>query len=131
MCLCVSVCVCVCEQLGHGSNVRGLQTTATYDKATEEWVLSTPTLAAMKWWPSNLVMATHCVIYAQMIIDGVEHGVHVFMLQLRDEELRPLPGIEVGDIGATDVLPQQLPLVSALLRSAQPFAVGISLQAPR
>lgn len=91
-------------------------------------MLSTPTLAAMKWWPSNLVMATHCVIYAQMIIDGVEHGVHVFMLQLRDEELRPLPGIEVGDIGATHVLPQ-LPLVSVGLHCAQPFAIGISLQA--
>ena len=105
-------------ELGHGSNVRGLQTTATYDKATEEWVLSTPTLAAMKWWPSNLVMATHCVLYAQMIIDGVEHGVHVFMLQLRDEELQPLPGIEVGDIGATDLL-LQLPLVSAIVHCAQ------------
>ena len=52
-------------ELGHGSNVRGLQTTATYDARTEEWILDTPTLAAMKWWPSNLVMATHCVLYAQ------------------------------------------------------------------
>lgn len=86
-------------ELGHGSNVRGLQTTATYDASTEEWILDTPTLAAMKWWPSNLVMATHCVLYAQMIIDGVEQGVHVFMLQLRDENLEPLPGVEVGDIG--------------------------------
>ena len=86
-------------ELGHGSNVRGLQTTATYDAGTEEWILDTPTLAAMKWWPSNLVMATHCVLYAQMIIDGVEQGVHVFMLQLRDENLEQLSGVEVGDIG--------------------------------
>ena len=39
-------------ELGHGSNVRGLRTTATYDAETEEWVLETPTLSAMKWWPS-------------------------------------------------------------------------------
>ena len=86
-------------ELGHGSNVRGLQTTATYDASTEEFVMDTPTLDSMKWWPSNMVMATHCVVYAQMLIGGVEHGVHVFFVQLRDEELLPLPGIEIGDIG--------------------------------
>ena len=55
--------------------------------------------ARMLRWPSNLVMSTHCVLYAQMIIHGEEKGVHVFMVQLRDEDLRPLPGVEVGDIG--------------------------------
>jgi hypothetical protein len=46
-------------ELGHGSNVRGLQTQAMYDPATEEWVLNTPTLQSMKWWPTNLVSSTH------------------------------------------------------------------------
>jgi acyl-CoA oxidase len=89
-------------ELGHGSNVRGLQTTATFDPeggVDGEWVLDTPTLDSMKWWPSNMVMSTHCVLYAQVIIHGEEKGVHVFFVQLRDEDLRPLPGVEVGDIG--------------------------------
>lgn len=30
---------------------------------------------------------------------GKEYGVHVFMVQLRDEEHRLLPGIETGDVG--------------------------------
>lgn len=38
-------------ELGHGSNVRGLQTTATYDKTTQQFVLNTPTLRSLKWWP--------------------------------------------------------------------------------
>lgn len=92
---------CYCQtELGHGSNVRGLRTTATYDKNTQEFILDTPTLQSMKWWPGALgKVATHAAVYAQLIIDGKEYGVHVFMLQIRDENHRPLPGIELGDLG--------------------------------
>eukprot|EP01080_Neovahlkampfia_damariscottae_P010159 gene10159-2579_t len=92
---------CYCQtELGHGSNVRGLRTTATYDKATEEFILDTPTLQATKWWPGALgKVCTHAALYAQLIIDGKEYGVHVFMLQIRDENHRPFKGIEVGDLG--------------------------------
>jgi len=87
-------------ELGHGSNVRGLATTAEYDKASGEFVLNTPTLRSMKWWPGALgKVATHALVYAQLLLNGKEHGVHVFMLQLRDEEHRLLPGIETGDLG--------------------------------
>jgi flavocytochrome c len=87
-------------ELGHGSNVRGLMTTAEYDKNTDEFVLNTPSLRAMKWWPGCLgKVATHCVLYAQTIIDGKEYGVDVFIMQIRDENHLPLPGIRLGDLG--------------------------------
>eukprot|EP00004_Rigifila_ramosa_P015767 TRINITY_DN3684_c0_g1_i1.p1 TRINITY_DN3684_c0_g1~~TRINITY_DN3684_c0_g1_i1.p1 ORF type:complete len:761 (+),score=159.03 TRINITY_DN3684_c0_g1_i1:10-2292(+) len=87
-------------ELGHGSNVRALRTTAVFDKATQQFVLNTPTLQSLKWWPSGLgKLSTHALLYAQLVIDGKEHGVHVFMLQVRDEDHRPLPGIELGDLG--------------------------------
>lgn len=44
-------------------------------------------------------MATHALVYAQLIIDGKEYGVHAFLVQIRDENHRPLPGIELGDLG--------------------------------
>jgi acyl-CoA oxidase len=87
-------------ELGHGSNVRGLQTIATYDKQTQEIVLNTPTLTSIKWWPGTLgKICTHAAVYAELIIDDKEYGLHVFMVQVRDENHRPLPGIEVGDLG--------------------------------
>ncbi|KAJ7391543.1 Acyl-coenzyme A oxidase (Acyl-CoA oxidase) [Desmophyllum pertusum] len=40
-------------ELGHGTYVRGLETTATYDKTTQEFVIHSPSLSACKWWPGN------------------------------------------------------------------------------
>ncbi|KPJ09431.1 putative peroxisomal acyl-coenzyme A oxidase 1 [Papilio machaon] len=37
-------------ELGHGTFIRGLETTATYDPATEEFILHSPTLTSTKWW---------------------------------------------------------------------------------
>uniref|UniRef100_A0A6S8AL55 acyl-CoA oxidase n=1 Tax=Aplanochytrium stocchinoi TaxID=215587 RepID=A0A6S8AL55_9STRA len=43
--------------------------------------------------------STHCLVYANLIIEGREYGFHVFMVQLRDENHRPLPGVEPGEVG--------------------------------
>lgn len=40
-------------ELGHGTFIRGLETTATYDPKTEEFVLNSPTLTSFKWWPGG------------------------------------------------------------------------------
>lgn len=37
-------------ELGHGSHTRGFETTATFDRATDEFVIHTPTDTATKWW---------------------------------------------------------------------------------
>lgn len=46
---------------GHGSNVRGLQTIAEYDKSTQEFILNTPTLQSIKWWPGTLGKVRHAL----------------------------------------------------------------------
>uniref|UniRef100_A0A7S1RMW9 Acyl-coenzyme A oxidase n=1 Tax=Alexandrium catenella TaxID=2925 RepID=A0A7S1RMW9_ALECA len=86
-------------ELGHGSNIRALETTATFDRATDEFVVDSPTLTSMKWWPTGIYACTHGVVMAQLIIDGVNHGFHGFFVQLRDHEGRCMPGVEVGEIG--------------------------------
>lgn len=37
-------------ELGHGSNARGILTTAHYDSSKEEFILNTPEDIAMKFW---------------------------------------------------------------------------------
>ncbi|GAB0088531.1 Acyl-coenzyme A oxidase [Sergentomyia squamirostris] len=89
-------------ELGHGTFIRGLETTATYDPKTEEFVLHSPTLTAYKWWPGGLAhTANYAVVVAQLYTKGQHHGIFPFIVQLRDEETHmPLPGIKVGEIGA-------------------------------
>lgn len=87
-------------ELGHGSNIRSLRTIAEYDKETDEFVLNTPSLRSIKWWPGALgKAATHCSLYAQLVVDNKEYGLAVFMMQLRDENHLPLKGIRLGDLG--------------------------------
>ena len=88
-------------ELGHGTFVRGLQTTATYDEDSQEFIVHTPTQTATKWWPGGLgKTATHVILMARLFIKGVDHGPHAFIVQIRSLEThRSLPGITVGDIG--------------------------------
>ena len=88
-------------ELGHGSNVAGLETTATYDPKTKEVVINTPSIRATKFWPGSLgIQATHACLYARCISLDQDFGVQPFIVQVRSLETHePLPGIEVGDIG--------------------------------
>eukprot|EP01120_Amphizonella_sp_Union-15-10_P016186 TRINITY_DN8453_c0_g1_i1.p1 TRINITY_DN8453_c0_g1~~TRINITY_DN8453_c0_g1_i1.p1 ORF type:complete len:652 (-),score=118.79 TRINITY_DN8453_c0_g1_i1:70-2025(-) len=88
-------------ELGHGSFLPGLETIATYDKSTQEFVLHSPHTTSIKWWPGGLgKTATHAVVIARLIIDSKEYGIHSFVVQLRSlEDHKPLPGRTVGDIG--------------------------------
>jgi len=88
-------------ELGHGSNVAGLETTATYDKTTDEFVMHTPTITAYKFWPGELGKFAHyAVVFARLIIDEKDYGVQSFMVQIRDLDTQHLlPGVVAGDIG--------------------------------
>ncbi|CAG8846970.1 5161_t:CDS:2, partial [Racocetra persica] len=51
-------------------------------------------------WPGALARtSTHGVVLARLIIDKKDYGIHSFIVQLRDEGHKPMPGIEIGDIG--------------------------------
>jgi len=92
-------------ELGHGSNVRGMEITAEFDKESQSFILNSPSQTAIKFWIGSLAKtATNACIFAQLWIseDGknVNKGVHAFAFPIRDRSTHiTLPGLEVGDCG--------------------------------
>jgi len=87
-------------ETGHGSDVASIGTTATYDEATEEFVIQTPFRGAWKDYLGNAALhGKDAVVFAQLITKGVNHGVHAFYVHLRDEDGNFLPGIGGEDDG--------------------------------
>src|SRR5690606_19874459 len=95
-------------EIGHGSDVASIGTTATADPETEEFVLHTPFRAAWKDYLGNAALhGVAAVVFAQLITKGVNHGVHAFYVPLRDTSVEVpegepfpfLPGIQGEDDG--------------------------------
>ncbi|XP_075033906.1 peroxisomal acyl-coenzyme A oxidase 1 isoform X1 [Mixophyes fleayi] len=88
-------------EMGHGTHLRGLETTATYDPSTQEFILNSPTVSSLKWWPGGLgKTSNHAVVLAQLYTQGECKGLQAFIVPIRQMGTHePLPGVTVGDIG--------------------------------
>lgn len=87
-------------ETGHGSNVRSLETTASYDLERQEFVIHTPNLAARKDYIGNAALhAQMATVFAQLIIKGQHYGVHAFLVPIRDAQGVTVPGVHIEDCG--------------------------------
>lgn len=85
-------------ETGHGSDVQSLETTATYDPATQEFVINSPTPTSRKDYIGGAAETARVAsVFAQLITNGESHGVHCFVVPLRDEDGNDLPGITTSD----------------------------------
>ncbi len=85
---------------GHGSDVESLRTTATYDPATDEIVVNTPSRDDRKDYIGNAAQdARVAVVFAQLVVGDESHGVHAVVVPVRDETGEALPGVTIGDCG--------------------------------
>ncbi|MDB2385420.1 acyl-CoA dehydrogenase family protein [Polaribacter sp.] len=86
-------------ETGHGSNVRGIKTTATYDKKTDSIIIQTPGKNDNKEYIGNALDSTMASVFAQLIVDGKNHGVHAILVPIRDEQQQLMPGVIIEDNG--------------------------------
>ncbi|WP_253905667.1 acyl-CoA dehydrogenase [Arthrobacter sp. H5] len=87
-------------ETGHGSDVASIATTAVFDPHTQEFVIHTPFRAAWKDYIGNAAVdGRAAVVFAQLITQGVNHGVHAFYVELRERSGDFLPGIGGEDNG--------------------------------
>ncbi|KAK9221609.1 hypothetical protein WN944_010036 [Citrus x changshan-huyou] len=87
-------------ELGHGSNVRGIETVTTYDANTGEFIINTPCESAQKYWIGGAANhATHTIVFSQLEINGKNQGVHAFICQIRDAAGNICPNIRIADCG--------------------------------
>lgn len=93
-------------ETGHGSDVQQLRTTCTYDPATETFDLHTPHQAARKDYIGNAAKdGRMAVVFAQLVTQGKNHGVHAWLVPIRNADGTPCPGITIGDDGPKAGLP--------------------------
>ncbi|XP_031273941.1 acyl-coenzyme A oxidase 3, peroxisomal-like isoform X1 [Pistacia vera] len=87
-------------ELGHGSNVKGIETVTTYDSNTGEFVINTPCESAQKYCIGGAANhATHTVVFSQLEINGKNQGVHAFICQIRDADGKICHNIRIADCG--------------------------------
>ncbi|MFC6343703.1 acyl-CoA dehydrogenase [Nocardioides hankookensis] len=86
-------------ETGHGSNVQALGTVATYDVATQEFVITTHGDAARKDYIGNAARhAEVAVVFAQLEVGGKSEGVHAFVVPIR-KGTKVLDGVRIEDDG--------------------------------
>lgn len=92
-------CVCYTE-IAYVSDEEEMRTTATYDARRKQFILDTPDFKSAKSYVSLGKTAHYGVVYAQLILpNGQRRGVHAFVVELHDANLKPRPGVIVGDMG--------------------------------
>lgn len=89
-------------ETGHGSDVQSLETTATYDAETEEFVVHSETPTARKDYIGGAAeTARIAAVFAQLITteegEPANHGVHCVLVPIRDDEGNDLPGVTTSD----------------------------------
>ncbi|MXV96790.1 MAG: acyl-CoA oxidase [Gemmatimonadetes bacterium] len=92
-------------ETGHGSNVRDLRTTADYDATTGEFVIDTPDDDARKDYIGNAALhGRMATVFARLRLGHDDHGVHAFLVHIRDAHGAVAPGVHIEDCGAKEGL---------------------------
>ena len=69
-----------------GNNAVEMQTTATFDARTDEFIVHSPTVLSQKYWITNgAIHAKWAVVFCQLLIGSTNQGVHGLLVRIREE----------------------------------------------
>lgn len=91
-------CFSLTEKLAGVSSGLVVNTTATWDAASQTFTLNSPDVGSYKNWISQGIMADKTVVVADLLIDGKSLGPHAFLMSLR-ENGEQVKGVTTGDMG--------------------------------
>ena len=87
-------------ETGHGSDVQSLETTATFDPTTDEFIINSPTASSRKDYIGGAAAhAQIAAVFAQLVTGDENPGVHCFLVPIRDADGNDLPGVTTSDCG--------------------------------
>ncbi len=86
-------------ETGHGSNVKDLETTATYNHEKGTLTIHSPSYKAGKEYIGNALHSKMAAVFVQLIVAGKNHGIHAVLVPLRDQNHNLLPGVDIKDCG--------------------------------
>ncbi|WNI26417.1 acyl-CoA dehydrogenase [Streptomyces sp. ITFR-16] len=91
----------LCTEVAHGNDAAAVETTATYDRARDGFVLHTPHAGAQKFMPNTTPAGgpKSGLVAARLLVDGADQGVFLLLVPLTDAS-RALPGIRVRRLPA-------------------------------
>lgn len=92
-------CFCLTE-LGYGNNAIEMETTATYDNNTKNFIINCPTIKSQKFWITNgAYHANYSIVFAQTYVNGKHEGINAFLVKMRNSDGSLVNGVTIDDMG--------------------------------
>jgi acyl-CoA oxidase len=86
--------------LGYGNNAVEMETTATWDPKTKEFIINSPSTLSQKYWITNgSLHSNYAVVFAQLYFNGQHEGIHAFLVRIRNADMTVREGVFIEDMG--------------------------------
>ena len=87
-------------ELGYGNNAVEMETTATWDPQTKEFLINSPSTLSQKYWITNgSLHSNYAVVFAQLYFNGQHEGIHAFLVRIRNADMSVREGVFIEDMG--------------------------------